>query len=95
MEALYETFLRRVADGRKLAPESVERVAEGRVWSGLRALGLGLVDGLGGPLEAIREARRRAGLADSDRVRIEILPRIPRLAGLRALVGLAFGGRED
>lgn len=95
MEALYETFLRRVADGRKLAPEAVERVAEGRVWSGLRALGLGLVDGLGGPLEAIREARRRAGLADSDRVRIEILPRIPRLAGLRALVGLAFGGRED
>ena len=92
MEAVYETFVRRVADGRRLTPDAVERVAQGRVFSGVRALGLGLVDGLGGPLEALREVRRRAGLRDADRVVVEILPRMPRFANLRAFVGLALLG---
>lgn len=92
MEAVYETFVQRVADGRRLTPDAVERVAQGRVFSGVRALGLGLVDGLGGPLEALREVRRRAGLRDADRVVVEILPRMPRFANLRAFVGLALLG---
>jgi protease-4 len=64
MEAVYDVFVRRVAEGRGLGREAVDRVAQGRIWSGARALEHGLVDGLGGPLEAIREARARAGLAD-------------------------------
>ncbi len=95
MEAVYERFVLRVADGRKLAPEAVERVAQGRVWSGARAQGLGLVDTLGGPLEALREAARRAGLGEHERVLVDVHPRLPRFAGIRSLVGLVLGDFLD
>jgi len=85
MRDLYETFLARVAEGRGLAPPVVERAAEGRVWSGGRALGLGLVDALGGPLEALRDARRRAALRRDEPALIELHPQLPRLP-LRALL---------
>ncbi len=88
MESLYARFVRRVADGRKLSVEEVEKVAKGRVWSGARARTLGLVDALGGPLEAVREVRRRAGLRDDERFLLEIFPRRPRLPSLRALARL-------
>jgi protease-4 len=77
MRELYDTFVARVAEGRGIAEEAVRRVAEGRVWSGERALGAGLVDALGGPLEALREARRRAGLR-REPVLLEHHPRVPR-----------------
>jgi len=95
MASLYATFVARVAEGRGLSPQAVERAAQGRVWSGARAHALGLVDALGGPLEALREARRRAGLRDGERVLIEAHPRLSPLAGLRwlrQLVSLRFGG---
>ncbi len=74
--AIYDIFLRRVADGRRLDRAAVERIAEGRVWSGARALEIGLVDRLGGPLEATRRAHRRAGLHDLERPRFRVLPQI-------------------
>jgi protease-4 len=88
MESLYETFLARVAEGRSLSRDSVAKVAGGRVFSGARAARLGLVDRLGGPLEALAEVRRRAGLAPDERVLVEVHPRAPRLPGLGALLGL-------
>jgi protease IV len=95
MAALYSTFVARVAEGRGLSTEAVEKVAQGRVWSGARAHALGLVDALGGPLEALREARRRAGLREGERVLVEAYPRLSALSGLRwfrQLVSLRFGG---
>ena len=95
MASLYATFVARVAEGRGLSTEAVERAAQGRVCSGARAHALGLVDALGGPLEALREARRRAGLRDGERVLIEAHPRLSALAGLRwlrQLVAIRFGG---
>ncbi|HTF32921.1 MAG TPA: signal peptide peptidase SppA [Myxococcota bacterium] len=88
---VYDTFVRRVAEGRGIEPAQVERAAGGRVWSGLRAQALGLVDAIGGPLEALREARRRAGLVEGQRWLLEQHPRRARLPGLRALVALALG----
>lgn len=88
MEDFYALFLRRVAEGRGLAPAELARCAEGRVWSGRRALALGLVDALGGPLEALHEAARLAGLAPEERVIVDVQPKIPRLSGLRSLFGL-------
>jgi protease-4 len=88
MESLYETFLARVAEGRSLSREALAKVAGGRVFSGARAARLGLVDRLGGPLEALAEVRRRAGLAPDERVLVEVHPRAPRLPGLGALLGL-------
>jgi len=92
LESVYDTFLRRVADGRAMTREAVEKVAQGRVWSGARAQGVGLVDALGGPLEALREVRRLAGLRDDERALVESHPRVPRFAGLRDLAGGARAG---
>jgi protease IV len=82
MRALYETFVARVAEGRGLAAEAVERAAQGRVFTGGRALALGLVDGLGGPLEALAEVRRRAGLRHAEPVLVDLHPRISALRSL-------------
>ena len=75
METIYDTFLDRVASGRQLDRKEVEAVAQGRVWSGRRALDLGLVDMLGGPLEALEELLARAGLQGEAQVPIVTLPR--------------------
>ena len=65
----YRDFLEVVAKGRKMAPEAVDKVARGRVWSGQDALGLGLVDKLGGLDDAIKAAAKRAKLGDNYKVR--------------------------
>lgn len=91
MEALYDTFLERVASGRGVERVEIEEAAQGRVWSGDRARSLGLVDAIGGPLEALGEARRRAGLADDARVQIDVLPRRARLPMLGSLLRLLPG----
>ena len=65
---IYTEFVRKVAEGRKLAPEKVEEIAQGRVWSGVEAKKLGLVDELGGLNAAIAYAAQRAGLGGGYRV---------------------------
>jgi protease-4 len=82
LRAVYELFLERVAEGRRMTRDAVHAVARGRVWSGRRALAEGLVDGLGGPLEALAEARRRAQLGDGEPARVIVLPRLSAVAGL-------------
>jgi protease IV len=82
LHAVYELFLERVAEGRRMTRDAVHAVARGRVWSGRRALAEGLVDALGGPLEALAEARRRSGIAEGERVRVEVLPGTSPLSGV-------------
>jgi protease-4 len=94
MQSIYGIFVERVAEGRKLPVEQVEKVAQGRVWSGARARGLGLVDAIGGPLEALAETRRRAGIAEDERVLVEIHPRATPFPGLRSLLRLLPGRFE-
>ena len=89
--ALYELFLERVAEGRGRSRDQIHAVAQGRVWSGARALQQGLVDRLGGPLEALDELRERAGLGAAERVQIEVHPRMPRLPSLQDLIMGGFG----
>ncbi|HYX73745.1 MAG TPA: signal peptide peptidase SppA [Steroidobacteraceae bacterium] len=60
----YDEFLERVASGRKKTRDDVDKVAQGRVWSGVDAHRLGLVDHLGSFNEATRAAARRAKLTD-------------------------------
>jgi len=90
MSELYAAFVDRVSQGRGLTPEAVDAVAGGRVWSGLRAHSHGLVDELGGPLEALAAVRRLAGITAGESVDLDLHPRQPRVPGLRAL--LAVGG---
>ena len=56
----YFTFMQRVADGRKLRTSFVDSIGQGRVWSGVDALNLGLVDTLGGLNVAIAKAAQLA-----------------------------------
>ncbi|MGQ9708423.1 MAG: signal peptide peptidase SppA [bacterium] len=58
----YEQFISKVARGRNLTLEWVDSVAQGRVWLGRDARQLGLVDSLGGFIEAIEFCREKAGL---------------------------------
>jgi protease-4 len=86
MQALYATFVARVAQGRGLTTRAVHEVAEGRVFSGGRACTAGLVDAVGGPLEALREASARAGFAPHAPPAVRVWPRTPHFAGLRRLL---------
>lgn len=70
---IYGQFIARVAASRHLAPEDVEEIAQGRVWSGAEAKQLGLVDQIGGLRDAIQYAARKAGLGS--RFRITEYPR--------------------
>lgn len=58
----YREFLRRVAAGRNMTLTEVHAVAQGRVWTGDRALEIGLVDRLGGFQSALMRARQLGGL---------------------------------
>lgn len=64
VDRIYSTFKDRVAEGRKLKLEYVDSIAQGRVWTGKRALKLGLADAEGGLDEAIREAVKLSGLKE-------------------------------
>ena len=71
VEHTYARFVNLVARGRDLAPEAVEAIAQGRVWSGRKAHELGLVDGLGHLDDAIAAAAERAGIEEYDVVTIK------------------------
>lgn len=65
LDRIYADFVAKVAAGRRMAPEAVEAVARGRVWTGADALRLGLVDELGGMRSAYRIAQARGDLPKS------------------------------
>jgi protease IV len=62
---IYDEFLNRVAEGRKISKEKVNEIAQGRVWSGVEAQKIGLVDELGGLQESIAYAAKQAKLGDN------------------------------
>ncbi|MBS4072669.1 MAG: signal peptide peptidase SppA [Algoriphagus sp.] len=64
----YETFITRVAEGRGMHPDSVKKVASGRVWTGTQAKERGLVDVLGGMDTAIEIAAAKIGAGEDYRV---------------------------
>jgi len=65
VDAVYDAFLARVAQARRLPLDSVRAIAEGRVWAGDDALALGLVDEIGDLDDALRHAASLADLGDS------------------------------
>lgn len=88
IEQSYLQFLQRVATARSMTIEQADRVARGRVWSGVRAIEEGLVDDYGGLREAILRARSIAGMRPGEG-EVEVVPR-PRgtVENLRALFGV-------
>lgn len=70
---IYKTFISRVADGRKMSPEEVDKIARGHVYSGEDALKINLIDEFGGLTKAIEIAAGEAGI---DQYRIVNLPEV-------------------
>lgn len=68
VDKVYTTFTRNVAAGRNLPLAKVLEIAQGRVWSGEDALGIGLIDTYGGLYAAIAIAADKAELGDDYRV---------------------------
>lgn len=72
VEETYSIFIQRVADGRNMTTEQVDKIGQGRVWAGSDALGIGLVDKLGNIQDAITLA---AELAELDNYKLEYYPK--------------------
>lgn len=64
VDRIYEVFTSRVAEGRKISKASVDSLGQGRVWSGIDAVRIGLADTLGGVETAINIAASKAGITD-------------------------------
>jgi protease-4 len=72
VEKVYQTFIARVAEGRKMSLTQVDSIGQGRVWAGADALRIGLVDELGGLQDAIAYTAEKAKLKD---YRIQEMPK--------------------
>ena len=79
VDKVYETFTTKVSNGRNLPMTKVLDIAQGRVWSGTRAVEIGLADANGGLREAIAVAVDKAGIADNFRV-TEVLEELSPMA---------------
>ncbi len=66
VDDFYDTFLAEVARGRHRTKAEIDAVARGRIWSGEDAQAHGLVDTMGGLIDAIQAARRRAHVPDTN-----------------------------
>ncbi|MFT4223383.1 signal peptide peptidase SppA [Dysgonomonas sp.] len=64
IERGYDLFLTRCSEGRGISKDSLDKIAQGRVWTGAQALKIGLVDALGNLDTAIKEAAKLAELED-------------------------------
>ena len=102
IDAIYDDFVAKVAQGRGRPVAEIEGIARGRVWTGSDAIGIGLVDELGGLRDALRIARSRAGLPDDAPVRHALhIPPFARLGRAkntedpRAALGATVPGLSD
>ncbi len=75
LDRVYVDFTSKVADGRRLPKEKVLEIAKGRIWSGLDAKNLGLVDELGGYDTALRLTKKAINVSDGEEVKLVVFPR--------------------
>jgi protease IV len=92
MQATYDTFVEKAAEGRSTTPERIDSVGQGRVWTGRQAKQIGLVDELGGLERALVLARQRARLPAGGEVELVVFP------GRKSIYDIVrnpFGGSES
>ena len=74
LEAVYDAFVAKAAEGRNTTPERIHAVAQGRVWTGQQGRQVGLVDELGGLDRAIALAKQRADIEQDTEVELVVYP---------------------
>jgi protease-4 len=70
IENIYSTFTKHVSEGRKMTVAQIDSIGQGRVWSGVDAKRIGLVDEFGGLTDAINEAAKLAKLKDYSKMEL-------------------------
>jgi len=75
LDAVYDGFIARVAKGRNMTPEAVDAVAGGRVWSGKRAVEIGLADQLGGLNDGLDYAAVQIGKDGREDIEVVVMPK--------------------
>jgi protease-4 len=75
MQEFYADFIHKAALGRGLEDDDIDRVGQGRVWTGRQALERRLVDELGGLDRALEIARQKAGIAPGRALHLDVYPR--------------------
>ena len=86
VDMIYDDFVGIVARGRGMKVSEIERIAEGQVCTGTKALELGLVDGLGGLQDAIKAAAFMARVKD---YRLVMMPK------MKSVIGRLLGGSQE
>jgi protease-4 len=76
VEEIYQMFIGHVAEGRKMDVSMVDSIGQGRVWSGINAKEIGLVDELGGLERAIEIAKEKAGIKGEAKI-VEFPKKLP------------------
>ncbi len=76
IDHIYTVFINHVAEGRKKSIAEVDSIGQGRVWSGVNAKEIGLIDEFGGLEKAIEIAKEKAGIKDKVRI-VEYPQKLP------------------
>ena len=92
VDDVYGRFVGLVAEGRSLETQAVDDMAQGRVWVGTDALGLGLVDEIGGLREAVNYAASLAGYVSKGDYHVVTYPVMP--SQTEQLLDMLYGKRE-
>ncbi|MEQ9314312.1 MAG: signal peptide peptidase SppA, partial [Henriciella sp.] len=93
LERGYDRFIHLVAEGRNLPEDRVREIARGRVWTGEDALEVGLVDEIGGLMDAVAKARELAEIDAEEQTRLMFYP-VPQ-GGLPGLGPVAESSAGD
>lgn len=101
IDSTYDSFLTRVAEGRRMKKDDVRAVARGRAWTGLQAKERGLVDEIGGMDAALDYAATVAGVKERGKLKVIELPeplspwrQIMRMMGHSSSAAKIFGGGQ-
>ena len=74
LKAFYDDFVAKVAESRHKTSEEINRIGQGRVWTGQQAKAIGLVDALGGLERAVAIAKERAKIPGDSDVELVVYP---------------------
>ncbi len=75
IDEFYRIFVTKAAQGRHKTYQEIDRIARGRVWTGRQGVEIGLVDRLGGLLDAVQIAKKMAGIPLENPVHLKVFPR--------------------